>query len=490
MLNGIYYLAALGLFLALSLIAPMLVGVFSGEFDVVVRLGQYLVLGSFFCIAILFSLSGRERQSSKISSHVLAVLIWVITPIYVAIPMADISGLGYQDAIFETISSLTTTGATVIRDIDALPKAVIFWRSQVQWTGGLLTLLTILLFLAPSGIGGLPKNHSSSVSRAAAWNNRGKTFLSVITITRVYLATTTACFIALVLVGEQPLNAMTLAMMALSTGGMLPQSGSLQSIVGQPAILILSIFLIIGATSIFWQGMLLNWQTRELKRHRESYSIIFFVLVLSLIIAALLFKAAGSADVLSARDALLEGFFNAASLVSTNGIETREGVIALLPVTLVIFVVIIGGGTFSTAGGLKHYRIGGMFVLSLREIRRLIYPSAVGSDKFGSQIYDNNLLQAIWAYFTVTIFALSIFTLALNMTGLSFNAALVAALSAFSNIGPLYNSTWSFQGGGEWPAYADLTSWAKVSLMILMVLGRIEILAVLAVANLKYWIRR
>ncbi len=490
MLNGVYYLAALGLFLALSLIAPMLVGVFSGEFDVVVRLGQYLVLGSFFCIAILFSLSGRKRSSGKIGSYVVAVLIWVITPFYVAFPMADISGLGYLNAIFETISGLTTTGATVVRDVEKLPVAIIFWRSQVQWIGGLLTLLTILLFLAPSGIGGLPSNHSSSISRASAWNDRGKTFISVITIARVYLATTAACFVALVLVGETPLNAMTLSMMALSTGGMLPQSSSLQTMVSQPAIFILALFLIIGATSIFWQGMLLNWHTRGLKRHRESYSIILAVLVLTLVIAALLYKVAGSSDVLSANEALLEGFFNAASLVSTNGVETREGVFALLPITLVIFIVVIGGGTFSTAGGLKHYRVGGMIVLSLHEIRRLIYPSAIGSEKFGSQAYNSDLLQAIWSYFTLAILALSVFTVILNLSGLDFNAALVASLASFSNIGPLYHSAWSFQGGGEWPSYADLSTWAKISLMILMILGRIEILAVLAVLNLKYWFRR
>ncbi len=490
MLNGVYYLAALGLFLALSLIAPMLVGLFAGEFDVVVRLGQYLVLGSFFCISVLFSLTGRKRGAGKIGSYVLAVLIWVVTPFYVAFPMADISGLGYLDAVFETVSSLTTTGATVVRDIDGLPRAVVFWRSQVQWIGGLLTLLTILLFLAPSGVGGLPTIHSSSISRAAAWNDRGKTFVSVITITRVYLATTSACFIALVLAGEDPLNAMTLAMMALSTGGMLPQSGSIQTIVGQPAILILSFFLIVGATSIFWQGMVLNWHIKGLRRHRESYSIIILVVALSLVIAALLYNAAGSSDVLSAKEALIEGFFNAASLVSTNGIETREGVFALLPVTLVIFIVIIGGGTFSTAGGLKHYRIGGMLVLSLREIRRLIYPNAIGSAKFGSQAYDSNLLQAIWSYFTVTILALCLFTVVLNLNGINFNAALIAALSAFSNIGPLYNSAWSSQAGGEWPVFADFSNLSKITIMVLMVLGRIEILAVLAVLNIKYWLRR
>ena len=490
MLNGIFYLAALGLFLALSLIVPMIIGIFAGEFTVAVRLGQYLILGSFFCIAVLFSLSGRKRRPTQTGSYVVAVMMWVIAPFYVAFPMADISGLGYLDSVFETISAITTTGATVVRDIESLPRSLIFWRSQVQWTGGLLTLLTVLLFLAPSGIGGLPQIHSSLISRAGAWTDRGKTFLSVLTITRVYLATTAACFIALILVGEQPFNAVTLSMMALSTGGLLPENGSLQSIVSQPATLVLAIFLIIGATSVFWQQMILNWQVRSLIRHRESYSIIVGSLVLGLIIAALLFRAAGSADVLSPLSALFEGLFNAASLISTNGIETREGVFALLPEALVIFVLIIGGGTFSTAGGLKHYRIGGMIVLSLLELRRLIYPHAIGSEKFGSQAYNSNMLQAIWSYFTVSVIALAFFTFALNATGITFNAALMAAVAAFSNAGPVYNPAWAAQGDTAWPLYADLTDWAKIWLMILMILGRLEILALLAVLNLKYWIRR
>lgn len=490
MLNSIYYLAALGLFMALSLLAPMLIAVFSGEPGIALRLGLHLILGSFFCIAILLSISGRQRRNSRIGGFIIAVLIWVVTPFYVAVPMADIGGLDYMDAVFETISALTTTGASVIKDIERLPHALVFWRSQVQWTGGLLTLLTVLLLLAPTGVGGIPLNHASSVSGAVLWANHEKTLDSIITITRIYLATTASCFIVLVLLGEDPFHAVTLAMMALSTGGFLPENGSLQSFVGQPATFALAVFLIIGATSIFWQRMIMTWNVRALLKHRESYGIIVLTLILSIVIALLLFRAAGSAAVLSPGSAIIEGVFNAASLVSTNGVETREGVFALLPITLVVFVVIVGGGAFSTAGGLKHFRVGGMIVQSVREIHRLIYPHAIRSTRFEAQSYDSHLLKAIWSYFTVAIAVMAVGMVLLNYSGMSFDASFMASIAAFSNAGPVYNTAWAVQGDPGWPAYADLASMAKVALMMLMILGRIEVLVVLGAFNLKYWTGR
>ncbi len=490
MLNTVFYLAAIGLFMTLSMAAPMLVGTFAGEFAIVARFGQYLVLGSFFFMAVLMSLAGRRRKGSLISDYVTAVSIWIIMPLFVALPMTDIGGLGYLDAVFETVSGLTTTGASVLKDIDGLPKAVLFWRSQVQWLGGLLSLLTVILLLAPSGIGGLPSDHFSSVSRGNIVQRQSRTFRAVVTISRVYFFMTLACFVALVLVGENPFHAVTLAMMALSTGGVLPTSGSLQSIAGQSATLVLALFLVVGATSIFWQRMVLRWHIRDLVKHRESYGIFIATLVLAIVFGSLLYKAAGSSDVLSPVAAITEGIFNAASLVSTNGLETREGVFALLPVTLVLFVIVIGGGTFSTAGGMKHYRIGKMISHSFMELQRLIYPHAIHSAGPVDQNDGARVYKAIWSYFIVAIASLSIGVVALNMSGISFKPSLVAAIAAFSNAGPVYNSAWAAHGDPAWLAYVDFATPTKSILMVLMILGRIEVLVLLGSLNLKYWLRR
>ncbi len=490
MLNTMFYIAAIGLFVTLSLVGPIFVGLLAGELDIVVRFGQYMVLGSFFCIAVLMALSGRRRRESLVSDYITAVLIWTIIPFVIAIPMTDMGGLNYSDALFESVSGLTTTGATVVRDIDALPRALIFWRSQVQWIGGLLTLLTIVLLLAPSGIGGLPSDHFSSKSRDNTQRREQRTFRAALTISRVYFFMTAACFVALVLSGEEPFYAVTLAMMALSTGGLMPTNGSLEAIIGQSATLVLAVFLVVGATSIFWQRMVLNWHIRDLVRHRESYSIAALTIILAVILGSLLYRAAGSSDVLPPQAAIIEGLFNAASLVSTNGLETREGVFALLPVTLVLFIVVIGGGAFSTAGGIKHFRIGKMMLQSFQELNRLVYPHSVNTIRRGNQHDGSRIYKAIWSYFIVAISVLTVGVVALNSSGIGFDAALVATIAAFSNAGPIYNPAWAAQGDPSWPAYADFTISAKSTLMGLMILGRIEVLVLLGSLNLNYWLRR
>ncbi len=476
--------------MALSLALPMLTAIFASEFDIAVRLGQYLVLGTFFCIAVLISVSSRRKMYNQVTGFVTTVALWTVTPIYLAIPLADMAGMNYLDALFEITSGLTTTGASTIIDLELLPRSLIFYRSQVQWTGGLLTMVTVILFLSPSRIGGLPDSQFSSVSRKNTWSGNERSFYVIAMITRIYLAMTISCFIALILAGQPPFEAATLAMMALSTGGFLPASGSLLTIAGQPALVVLSLFLIIGATSIFWQRMYIRGQIHGTSQRREGISIVVTIFILALVIAALLFRAAGSADVLPVYSALVEGLFNAASLVSTNGVETREGVFALLPVTLVLIVVMVGGGTFSTAGGMKHYRLRGMIAHSWHEVYRLIYPNAVRATGAASHRPDSEMQNAIWSYFGIAILVISLGMIVLNFTGLKFDAALVAAVSCFSNAGPLYNPAWGAQGEAGWPVYADLSVSAKITLMGLMVLGRIEVLVVLGSINLKYWLRR
>ena len=122
-----------------------------------------------------------------------------------------------------------------------------------------------------------------------------------------------------------------------------------------------------------------------------------------------------------------------------------------------------------------------MLTHSWGELDRLVYPSIVHSSRFGSQHYDLSLMRAIWAFFTVALLGVTLGTILVATSGIPFEAALTAAVSAFSTIGPLYEAGWGGPGAGGWPPFADLTGLAKVSLMALMVLGRLESLALLAI---------
>jgi trk system potassium uptake protein TrkH len=239
------------------------------------------------------------------------------------------------------------------------------------------------------------------------------------------------------------------------------------------------VFLLIGATSVAWYRILLQGQRSLLIEHRETYWLLGVAALTGLGYSFVFF---GMEDVLSA---LGEGLFTGVSLISTTGFETRSGGLAALPDTIVFFLAITGGAALSTAGGLKFYRIGGMFVQTVHELRRLIFPHSVRSTRFGSQPYDMNLMKAVWAFLVAAVIVLMAGGLVLSLDLPTFDAALLASVSAFANIGPLYSPEWAISRG--WPSYAGFSDLSHVTMIVVMILGRIEVLVLFAAFNLAYW---
>ncbi|MEN0041668.1 MAG: potassium transporter TrkG, partial [Pseudomonadota bacterium] len=184
---------------------------------------------------------------------------------------------------------------------------------------------------------------------------------------------------------------------------------------------------------------------------------------------------------------VIEAFVNAASLVSTSGLETQPGYHTLLPLVTVLFIVFLGGSAFSTSGGLKQYRMGGMLVQSLSELDRLIYPHIIRGSHFGSERYDMELMKAIWSFFVVAIVTIAAASILVSAGGVPFDAALTATIASFTTAGPIYSPDWGQAGEVPWPEYADLATPAKLTLMLTMLLGRLEVLAVIGIFSLRYW---
>jgi len=181
---------------------------------------------------------------------------------------------------------------------------------------------------------------------------------------------------------------------------------------------------------------------------------------------------------------------NGASLVATSGIESRSGVFSLLPLPLILFVALLGGSAYSTSGGFKHYRVGGMIVQSWSELDRLIYPNAVRPSRFGSQRYDLQLMKAIWSFFVVAVLVIALATIAVAASGIPFEAAFTSTISSFATAGPVYNSGWQPPGGTPWPEFAQFPDSAKLTLMLVMLLGRLEVLAIIGIFSLNFWRNR
>ena len=486
MLPVIFYLASAGMIVTVSLLGPIAVALLTGETDIALRLGFYLIIGSFIFGACVSAILGRLRRIPRMERLLLLTALWVGLPVAAALPIYDISDLGWVDSLYESFSGLTTSGSTVLGSVEIWPQALLFWRVQLQWIGGYISLLTIILIMAPMGIGGLTVQSSSLTVGADLRANHGRLGTFAFNLLLVYVTMTVLCFLGLFLAGTRAFYAASLAMSAVSTGGFVPFDDSLDTIIGPVAQLVFSLFLVVGATNIFWHRMILKVQVSSLAAHRESYSVIALIGVLALLFAVSAVRLSG-AGVAGNATGLVEALLNAASLVSTNGVQSQPGYFTLLPLVLVLFVVLVGGGMYSTSGGIKHFRIGGMFARAWSELDQLVYPSAVHPSKFSTGHFDLVLMKPVWSFFIALVLTIAIGTTIIASTGVSFEESLVVIVANIATAGPVYDAGWGNLEGRAWLPYSDYSDIAKSTLIAVMLLGRIEVIAFIGIFSAEYW---
>ena len=385
MLGVLFYLACLGLFFTLSLLGPILVALLAKEGAEALRFAFYILVGGFIFGTPMLAMLGRLRRIPQIGRLMLMFLVWTVLPVIAALPFYHMMNMPMVDALFESFSSFTTSGGTTSNALADWPRSILFWRVQLQWLGGYLTLLTVILILAPMGVGGLSGSKSSLAVGADLRASQDRLLVFAINLGILYMTMTVLCFLGFFLTVTRAFHAVSLAMAAVSTGGFVPFDSSLDQTIGVAGQAIFALFLIIGATSIFWHRMILKGQWGALLRHRESYSVILLILFVGLVFTATSIIVSGT-QAQSPITSLVQGILNAASLVATSGVQSQPGYFTLLPLSVVLFIVLVGGSAFSTSGGLKHYRLGGMLVQSWNELDRLVYPNAVKAPSKGMPV--------------------------------------------------------------------------------------------------------
>ena len=463
--------------LALAMLVPAAISVVSQDgaaADFLVVSG----LTGFLSGAIFFALRGYRTRFDRTAGFALVAVLWVLIPLIAAIPIALHARFGFVAALFEAVSGFTTTGATVYRSLAGAGRSIIFWRAELQWLGGLATLVTFVTILAPAGVGGLS---SRGLAALGGFSEAGpeRVAQGLRRLVSLYSLFTGLCIILLFLAGIPTFDAICLSLSTVSTGGFMPVDGTLAVYNSPYAETVISFFMIIGATSIVFHRAVLEGRWSILFDHRETWWLLSAMAVVGLIYTWAFHT--GENLIL----ALGEGLFNSISVISTTGFETRVGGLSAIPDTLVLFLALGGGAALSTAGGLKFYRVGAMTVQSMHELMRLLFPHSVRATRFGSQPYDLDLMKAIWANLVLAMAIIMFAALALAISLPSFDAAMIAAMSAFANIGPLYSHEWTM--AANWPEYADFGVFAQLVMIVTMILGRIEVIVLFASVYAAYW---
>ena len=472
-------------------------------------LDQHRVAQPFFYAAILFGLlSGvmglttynwTSRRPAR--DQLLTLLAaFSLLPVMLAVPMHQaLPDLSFYNAYFEMVSSLTTTGATIFDTAERAGAPVHMWRALVGWLGGFLTVLTAIAFLAPMNLGGFevlrPLRGSDAVERSIqAGDPNVRLYRFAARLFPIYLTATLLLWLLLTVFGMPPHASAMFSMSTLATSGIVPVGGLRDLNAGIVAEILILFFLIMAISrqtvmNDFNRGFLTRLRyDREVRLAAVFVITIPTFLVLRHWIGA--FEVNEEGDLMASARAAWGSLFSVVSFLTTTGFISDDWDAAQtwsgLPTPGLIFagLAIIGGGVATTAGGVKLLRVYALYKHGYREMERLVHPSSIGGAGVLGRTVRRQGAVIAWIFFMLFAMSIAVTTIALTFVGMNFEQAIIFAIAALSNTGPLVEI--ALQDG---TGYEDLRQQAKSILMIAMVLGRLETLAILALFNPDFWRR-
>lgn len=469
--NGLFCL-----YLALAMLAPMAIDYFDGNPDWRGFLVSALLTGTLSGALVLAARGNFPRFTPRMGFLLVATL-WCSATIVAAAPLIlGSSSLSLTDAVFEIMSGLTTTGATVIAGLDTLPRGLLLWRSLTQWIGGLGIVAAGLLLLPYLQIGGMQFFRMESSDRGEKPVARLQTF--AVWLLSVYGGLTLACAILYATFGMSWFDAINHAMTTISTGGYSTHDTSFGQF-GPGALATAIAFMLIGSTP--FAPIFIALFSGNV---RGSLDIqVAAMLAIAAVLAAAVFVEVSSAGAFSPGDALLHSAFNVVSVLTTTGYAstdyTKWGSLTLAVILLATF---LGGCTGSTSGGIKTYRLVILYQMLAAGLRSLVYPNGVFPVFYNGRRVSETAIRAVSAFFFAYMAFLMIFTVLLGGIGLDIVTAFTGALTCLSNVGPGLGDIIGPAGN-----FSTLPDAAKWIMTLAMFLGRLEIMTILVVLSPVFW---
>lgn len=464
---------------SLTMIPPVLVAWIyqdNGEVPFLTSFGITFALGLFLWLP--FFRAGGELQSRD--GFLVVTLFWTVLGLIGSLPLmlTDALSLTFTDAAFESISGLTTTGATILTGLDELPKSLLFYRQLLQWLGGMGVIVLAIAVLPMLGVGGMqlyraeipgPMKETKLTPRIA---ETGKA------LWYIYVSLTVVCGLAYWYAGMGPFDAICYAFSTIATGGFAPHDASLAYFDNAAIDWIGTGFIFLASVSFALHFA--AWRGRTVTAYFLDPEFRFFVgiTVLYVFMAATVlhwFNTEGSG-----LNALRHAAFQVISFSTGTGLTSSSP--SEWPVFLPFMLVMasfLGGCAGSTAGGMKVVRGALMFHQGQRELRRLIYPTGVFALRFGNRPVDERVLQAVAGFVGVYVLIAVVAMLLLNASGLDMATATSAVAASLNNLGVGIE--------GVSAGFAHLEAWAKWLMCLLMLLGRLEVFTLLVLFTPMFW---
>ena len=463
---------------AACLLFPLLVALAARE-----RCWQSFLLTMALCAACglpLLALRPEKRRMQPRDGYAAVALGWLLLSLFGALPYSLSGSCGYIDALFETVSGFTTTGASIFSSPASLPRGILFWRALTQWMGGMGVLVLLLALLPKLGDGSVNLMKAESPgpisTKLLPRTNDTAKMLYII-----YIALTALEMLALRIARMPWFDAVTTALTTISTGGFSIRDESIAYYQSEAIVWIVCFFMFVAAINFSLLFMLAVGRRRE-ALHSEELRVYVVVVIgaVALIALNLIFKMQTGVY-----QAISLSAFQVLSLISTSGFATTD--FALWPAfsqSILLLVMFTGGCAGSTAGGLKISRVVLLFKELRRELRRILHTREVRPITLDGQRVEENTLASVSLFFFAYLVLLLGCSTIVSLDDLPFAESFSAALTMISNVGPGLGAV------GPTCNFGFLSPISKLALSFTMLLGRLEILPLLVLFLPSVWRKR
>ncbi len=465
-LNGIFMMLGIGFSL------------YYGSDDIASLLISGIITSFSGFLIWLFTRKKETPDLGKREGYLIVSLGWVSMALFGAIPFIVYGSIpNYTNAFFETMSGFTTTGATILQDIEALPPGLLFWRSLTQWLGGMGIIVLSIAILPLLGIGGM-QLFAAEVPGVTKDKIHPRVKETAKRLWGIYVILTAAETILLMAGGLNFFDAINHAFTTMATGGFSTKNASIAHYTSPFVQYVFVIFMFFAGTNFTLHYLALHHNFSFIKNNTE------FKYYLAFTIAATLFVLLVHLPKVNfhLEEAFRQSIFHVVSLTTTTGYVASDYE-SWAPFSRMIFfaLLFIGGCAGSTGGGIKFVRHILLFKNSVLELKRLIHPRAIIPVRFNKKPVDAEIISNVQAFFIFYIMIFILSSIVLSLFGLDFITAAGAAATCIGNVGPGIGAV------GPISNFANLPELVKWILSLLMLLGRLELFTVLIIFSPFYW---
>lgn len=432
-------------------------------------------------IIINSSIKVNDTVLAKKDGYFIVTLVWIIISLFGSLPYIIGNTIpSFPDAFFETMSGFTTTGSTIMENIESMPHATLFWRSLTQWLGGLGIIVLFLALIQSLGIEGrdLYVAETTGPTHSKITNTFSSTARS---LWMIYVGLTILEAILLCLGGMSIFDSICNSFTTMATGGFSTKQASIAYWSSPYIQYVITFFMFIaGVNFSLTYGLITKWDWKRFFKDNEFKVYCSIVILSTLIIFASLYHNNWQGG--DIEHIFRDSIFQVITTITTTGFATTDYML-WKPVTwcVIILIMCIGACASSTAGGPKVIRISLLVKNSFAELERIIHPNAITTVKYNKKVVPSNTISNIMGFFTLFVLIIVISTLILVMSNNDLMTSFSGVITSISNVGPGFGSI------GPSETFANMNDFSKIFLAFIMLIGRLEIFTVLVIFTRSFW---